>query len=181
MALLQIGNGGAVNQAPGDFTLRTNGLTVDPAGKLDISNGAAIVDYTGTSPLPAIQADVIQGYNGGNWLGNGVTSSAAAAVSSSRGVGYGEATDLFGAFPATFAGQQVDATALLVRYTRYGDANLDRTVNLNDFNRLAAGFGSGVRWSQGNYNYDAVVNLTDFNLLAANFGQAAAALEDLLQ
>ena len=65
---------------------------------------------------------------------------------------------------------------MLIRYTRYGDANLDRTVNLDDFNRLAAHFGqTGTLWSQGNFNYDDATNLEDFNLLAANFGQSAAA------
>jgi len=62
-----------------------------------------------------------------------------------------------------------------VRYTRYGDANLDGLVNLSDFNRLASNFGStSANWDQGDFNYDSNVNLADFNRLAANFGQAAA-------
>jgi hypothetical protein len=63
----------------------------------------------------------------------------------------------------------------LFRHTRYGDANLDGQVNLADFNRLAANFGSttGV-WTQGDFNYDGNVNLSDFNRLAANFGLSAA-------
>jgi hypothetical protein len=59
---------------------------------------------------------------------------------------------------------------VLVRHTIYGDTNLDRNVNLTDFNKLAANFGSAGGWSQGNLNYDATVNLGDFNLLAGNFG-----------
>jgi hypothetical protein len=49
-------------------------------------------------------------------------------------------------------------------------------VNLADFNRLAAAFGtaSGAVWSQGDFNYDGIINLSDFNRLAANFGQSAA-------
>jgi hypothetical protein len=64
-----------------------------------------------------------------------------------------------------------------VRYTRYGDANLDGTANLTDFNRLAANFGaSNTLWGQGNFNYDGQTNLLDFNLLAGNFGLPAAAV-----
>jgi hypothetical protein len=76
--------------------------------------------------------------------------------------------------PAIFG--PVDSTSLILRFTRYGDANLDGTVNLADFNRLAASFGatSNAVWSQGDFNYDAVVNLADFNRLAANFGLGAA-------
>jgi hypothetical protein len=65
----------------------------------------------------------------------------------------------------------VDNTTVLLRYTRYGDTNLDRQVNLADFNRVAASFGAGNLWSNGNFNFDSTINLLDFNLLAANFGQ----------
>ncbi len=52
-----------------------------------------------------------------------------------------------------------------------GDANLDGTVNLSDFNALAANFGqSGRTWQQADFTYDGQVTLDDFNALAANFG-----------
>jgi hypothetical protein len=60
----------------------------------------------------------------------------------------------------------------VIRVARYGDANLDGFVNLEDFNILAANFGtSGPPWEGGDFNEDGVVNLEDFNLLAANFGK----------
>jgi hypothetical protein len=56
-----------------------------------------------------------------------------------------------------------------------GDANFDGTVNLSDFNRLAANFGgTNTWWARGDFNFDGNVNLADFNLLAANFGQSGA-------
>jgi hypothetical protein len=56
-----------------------------------------------------------------------------------------------------------------------GDANNDGTVNLADFNTLAANFGQSPRdFTQGDFNYDGTVNLTDFNLLASRFGTAVA-------
>jgi hypothetical protein len=107
--------------------------------------------------------------------GNGITSSSAAATSG-HALGYGEASAVFSSFPATFQGQSVDNTSVLVRYTRYGDANLDANVNLLDFNRLAMNFGqSGRVWTDGDFNFDLSVNLLDFNLLAANFGLSAGA------
>src|SRR6185295_12748063 len=52
-----------------------------------------------------------------------------------------------------------------------GDANHDGTVNLIDFNTLAANFGqSGKDFSGGDFTYDGSVDLADFNLLAAHFG-----------
>jgi hypothetical protein len=54
---------------------------------------------------------------------------------------------------------------------------LNGTVNLQDFNRLAAAFGTtgSPRWSAGNFDYDNDVDLADFNKLAGTFGQAAIA------
>ena len=61
-----------------------------------------------------------------------------------------------------------------------GDANNDGTVNLLDFNRLAANFGQSPRtFSQGDFNYDGVVNLLDFNVLASRFGTAIGTSNNL--
>jgi hypothetical protein len=152
---------------------RLGALTIGTGGALDVNGHALVIDYDGASPLASIAALLSDGYAGGAWTGDGVTWSA--GNSGAFAVGYAEASDLFTTFPSTFAGQEVDDTSVLIRATRYGDADLDGVVNLNDFNRLAANFGAaGARWSQGNLNYDAAVNLDDFNLLAANFGAAIA-------
>lgn len=55
------------------------------------------------------------------------------------------------------------------------DANQDRSVNLNDFNILAAHFGGPAQSSaDGDFNYDDMVNLIDFNLFAGQFGRTLA-------
>ncbi len=54
------------------------------------------------------------------------------------------------------------------------DGNHNQTVDIQDFNILAANFGkTGQTWSQGNYDYsaDGTITITDFNVLAANFGK----------
>jgi hypothetical protein len=140
-----------------------------PTATLDLADNAMVVDYTGPSPLATIKAQVGHAYDGGTWAEHGITSSQADA--SQFGVGYAEASAL-GGVPTIFG--TVDADAVLLRLTRYGDANLDGQVNLQDFNRLASGFGAGDDWSEGDFNYDGLVNLQDFNRLAANFGLGAA-------
>jgi hypothetical protein len=58
---------------------------------------------------------------------------------------------VLGAAGGTFRGQPADATAVLVRHTLYGDANLDGSVNGTDLS----------------------VDGSDFALLAGNFGKTA--------
>jgi hypothetical protein len=174
LAALDVGAGASAALAAGG----TRVLVVTDAtaaGKLDLADNAMVIDYTVTSPLSAIRALLASGYASGAWNGNGINSSAA-ATTPNRALGYAESSAIFSSFPAMFAGEQVDNTAVLIRYTRYGDADISGNVNLNDFNRLAANFGgSNTVWSQGNFNYDNLTNLNDFNLLAANFGQSASA------
>ena len=170
---LRMGSGGNLTvDAGGTRVLRTFGFST-AGGTLDLNDNPMIVDYSGTSPLDSIRAALASGYDNGTWTGEGINSSTAASTAN-HALGYAEASALFSTFPATFAGQSVDSTTIVIDYTRYGDANLDGTVNLIDFNRLVGGFGTGSLWSQGNFNYDGLTNLADFNLLTANFGQGAA-------
>lgn len=152
-------------------THRFGSLSVSAGGRLDVRDNLLIIDYTGASPIASIQSSLASGYNNGLWSGSGIETSL--GDSSQFALGFAEATDLFSVFPATFAGQSIDDTSILIRYTRYGDANLDRTVNLADFNIVAANFGQAPRrFSQGDFNFDTNVNLNDFNLLAGNFGES---------
>lgn len=163
----------------GRGTVTTNGSTVLTVTRLDLAGGGngildlndndMIIDYTGLSPIAAIQGFLQTGYNGGLWNGGQLmTSLGNASVNS---LGYAEATDLFTVFPTVFSGQPIDADSIAIKYTFYGDAKLDGNVNLSDFDVLAANFGASPRrWSQGDFTFNFVVNLADFDRLAANFG-----------
>ena len=171
LGLLSVRAGGtATLTSGGSKVLTATSLNVSGTGVLDLNDNDMIVDYAGASPLASIGNMLASGYAGGAWNGPGINSSFAAADNNSA-LGYAEASELFSSFPATFSGQSVDNTAVLIKYTFYGDANLDGSVNLQDFNRLAGNFGqAGKRWSQGDFNFDGTVNLIDFNKLAAHFG-----------
>jgi hypothetical protein len=165
-------NEGRFLMSPGaDKVARTRGITTSNGGKMDLADNAATVDYEpGNSPLSSIRAQIISAYSAGSWSGGGIGSSL--ANTTTRGVGYAEASSLT-SIPSIFGA--VDDSTILIRLTRYGDADLNGLVNLSDFNRLAGSFGlsSGAVWSQADFNYDGRVNLSDFNLLASNFGFSA--------
>jgi hypothetical protein len=56
-----------------------------------------------------------------------------------------------------------------------GDANHDASVNLLDFNIVAANFGQSPRdFGQGDFTYNFSVTLADFDILAARFGAVLA-------
>jgi MYXO-CTERM domain-containing protein len=153
-------------------------------GKLDLTNNALVVDYDAAAATPAadIVAAVLQGRNltGARWQGRGITSSTAAA-DSTRAVGAGEASDLLGlsgAQTASFAGQTVDATAVLVRLVTLGDLDLSGGVGRPDFERIrdryaAAGGWFPGGWPAGDLNFDGSVDLADWRLFKPRFGTGA--------
>ena len=106
---------------------------------------------------------------------SGIVSSSVAGTPGTT-LGYAEASSVFTDFPATFAGESVDNTSVLVRFTYGGDANLDRHVDTVDFNVLAANFSQSAKtFSQGDFSYDGKVDTIDFNLLASNFSTSLPA------
>jgi hypothetical protein len=84
------------------------------------------------------------------------------------GLGYAEASDV--APGGMFAGQSVDGTAVVVRFTYYGDADLNGSVDVADLGRLASNWQTSPRrWAQGNFNYDGAVDVADLGMLASNW------------
>ena len=172
---LNLREGAAARLTPGSAKVLTmTGIGLFGSGALDLADNSMVFDYGTVSSINGFRSILARGFNGGAWNGGGIVSSAAAARPET-GIGFAEATDLFGAFPATFKGQSIDNTSIILSHTLNGDTDLNGTVNLSDFNRLAANFGgSGKRWSQGDFNYDGVANLSDFNRLAGNFGRTTS-------
>ena len=161
--------------AGGGRVLRTNALAVGPAGVIDLNDNAMIYDYAAASPQQeTVRGLLASGRADGTWAGVGLTSSAARQNAGRTTLGYLEATAFksLNGPAATFAGEAIDDTAVLVRYTLYGDTDLDAGVSINDFNRLAAAFGTaaGRTWLDGDFDYDGGVSINDFNLLSSNFG-----------
>ena len=53
-----------------------------------------------------------------------------------------------------------------------GDANLNGTVDQNDFDLVIGNFGSAGGWTQGDFNYNGVIDQNDFDLVLGNFGSS---------
>jgi hypothetical protein len=144
-------------------------LTINGSGKLDLTNVELIVNYapgTQASVDAAIRGYLVSGYNGGTWTGAGIDSSIAAlpANNSAYGIGYADGAD--DVVTGLSSGQ------IEVKYTLYGDANLDDVVSGDDFSILVGNLGkSAAAWDKGDFNYDGVVSGDDFSLLVGNLGR----------
>jgi autotransporter-associated beta strand protein len=161
--------GGTVQLAQNTGLAQATSLTISGNGTLDITNNHMIITYAaGTQAATdlAIRGYLVSGYAGGNWNGvNGIDSSVA-AVTSGFGVGYADGAD--GVVAGLSSGQ------IELKYTRYGDANLDGVVSGVDFTILVGNLGKSANsWDQGDFNYDGVVSGVDFTLLVGNLGKAA--------
>jgi len=60
-----------------------------------------------------------------------------------------------------------------------GDANRDRSININDFSILATRFNLPGTFSQGDFNYDHRTDIADFSILASKFNTTLPAAGDL--
>jgi autotransporter-associated beta strand protein len=169
-------NGGAVaTSASLSTALRIPGLTIS-SGTMDLNNNDLIVDYTSSSPAATIRSYLATGFNAGNWNGGGINSSAASGDATFRtALGYADLSS------TTFDGQSI-THAVVVKYTYYGDNNLDGVVNAVDFQMLLDGLATtnASSWAQGDYAYDGKVDLgNDFNLFLRDYLSQGGALGDL--
>ena len=138
-------------------------------------NGDVDVQSVGSTGLAQITNQVKLGLNSGSWTGNGITSASAAADTSAP-VGRGcvilntnsTGSQLYGSgtMLGTFDGANPSANDVLIKYTYYGDTNLDGHVDGSDYSRIDNGsLNKLTGWANGDFNYDGVVNGSDYTLI----------------
>jgi hypothetical protein len=169
-------DGGAKLQITQSFsTLTVASLNINTLANssVDIGTSALIIDYgsPANDPIASIEQWIKDGYAGGAWNGPGINSSAIAAADAatglSYGIGYADSAD-----PGDPAG--LPSGEIEVKFTLLGDANLDGTVNTEDFTQFSEHLGqSGAVWDEGDFNYDGTVNTEDFTPFSANLGESA--------
>ena len=122
------------------------------------------------------------GRHGGAWDRAGIVTSmsAAKAPETLATLGIAEAGNVVnfgGGQTAIWDGQTVDTSAVLIRYTFAGDANLDGVINGDDYFDVDAGYASqATGYLNGDFNYDGRVDADDYFLIDSNYGHAQMAL-----
>jgi fibronectin type 3 domain-containing protein len=184
--VLSLANNSRATVLPDSQTSVLTALNLAAGATLDIGNNALVIDYSGASPLAMVREQIASGRGGtgfgASWNGSGISSSAAAGTNQSepesRSVGYAENAALpLGAY-TEFRGVPVDTTAVLVAFTRTGDATLDGLVNDDDVTVLGASYApatAGADWSFADFDYNGFVDDDDATLLGAFYNPLAEA------
>jgi beta-glucanase (GH16 family) len=151
------------------------------AGSMDLEDNDLVV-HNGN--LAQLTSEIAEGYADGNWTGGGITSSDAAASANhlvSLGVilnNNGTGTPLYGTAAALglFDSQNVINTDVLIKYTYYGDANLDGKVDGSDYSRIDAASSNppSSGWFNGDFNYSDQVDGSDYTLIDNAFNTQGA-------
>jgi autotransporter-associated beta strand protein len=159
LTAVSVADGAVLAMTGSGNTIELDSLAVSATGLFDLNQSDLIVDYTGVSPIAAVLADIAAGRLAADGDFGGLPTYLAVA----------EAADL-GA--ADLNGIAVDNTAVLVKYTYVGDANLDGQVDALDYERVDLAIGNtGVTGTaQGDLNYDGIVDALDYEQIDLNIG-----------
>jgi hypothetical protein len=152
--ILKVSAKGDPNHPAGTSVVST--LSFGATGKLDLTDNSLVIDYSG--PVGTLVDDTRT-----NLLNVRLISSLGEP---GRKLGYGD-NDVLGF--GSFAGQTVDVSSVLVKYTWGGDTDLDGDVDVADLGTLASGWQNSGVWTDGDVNYSGVVEVGDLGILASNW------------
>jgi autotransporter-associated beta strand protein len=170
--------------------LSLSGTTNAWTSKLDLTNNDLDIQH---GNLANTFNQLKAGYNNGNWNGaHGIVSSAAATDSTyltTLGVIVNTAngtTPLYGSGGTlgNFDGISPVVTDVLVKYTYYGDTDLNGKVDGSDYSRVDNAFSYNslhpttplTGWFNGDFNYDGVINGSDYTLIDNAFNRQGTSL-----
>jgi autotransporter-associated beta strand protein len=182
------GTDAGVSKVGSIATSFTNADLITTNGTLDLNDNDLVVDYAEADPSPAdsIRLQLKAGRDSA-WAGPGIVSTAAKDnAAGTTAIGYASAADKFGlagADTTTWGGQTVDATSVLLKYTYYGDANLNGDVDPDDYALTDRGIATGLTgWQNGDFDYSGgAPDAADYMLLDKSFAANGGILSpDLL-
>jgi hypothetical protein len=189
---LALNNSSSLTLAPGGSRLlRTNGLTIAPTAALDVGDGDVILQSSAANKMAdwnALMNQLRSGRANGLWNGPGIRS-AIAAANALHTTGIGIVLNDNGSGSVilpTFNGEAVDANTVLLKYTWYGDRNLDGDVDADDYAGIDDGFANRGNannltfprqpWMVGDLNLSNSVNSDDYFMIDNAFSNQTSVL-----
>jgi autotransporter-associated beta strand protein len=192
-------SGGSVSIAPANsgnaVGILINNLSLTGSGTLNLNTNEAVIRGGSLSTVWSLAQT---GYASGAWNGPGGITSANAtagyitAATSGNGaltavgvilndttgnVGGSSGTALY----ATFGGATTASGDVLVKYTYYGDTNLDGQVDGSDYANIDNGYENSLTgWYNGDFNYDGAVDGSDYTLMDNAYNSQGAQLASII-
>ena len=194
-AELNIASGGAavMSSGGGKVLVLTDSIQILGTGQLDLADNAMILRSNFVDR--ADDRELVAGYiksglnaEGEFWTGPGITSSTAATVAQNGPLtAVGVIVNDFATVPGlpsgaiydVFEGESVGRDDILVKYTWFGDADLNGVVDGTDYFLIDNAFSSHAvngGWLNGDFDYSGVVDGTDYFLIDNAFGAQGAPL-----
>jgi hypothetical protein len=155
-------------------------ITLDSTSRFDLTGDA--LDLSATT-LASVTAIVSAGYHD-TWQGPGLISSWAAADSThltTLGViqNNQSGTALYSS-AKLFENAAPNTADILVKYTYFGDTNLDGKLDGSDYSRIDNGYLThATGWFNGDFNYDQIINGSDYTLIDNAYNTQGAQLTAL--
>jgi hypothetical protein len=169
---LAISGGQVVMTSGGNKLLAVSSLGISSPGALNLTNNNLLVDYSGATTISSIESLVRNGRL--------FSSTAQTNPLHNTTVGVIESADYRSIYGATapFAGATIDDTAVLVKYTYFGDTDFNGTVNFDDYSRTDAGFNAGRSgWFNGDFDLNGTINFDDYSLIDLAFNTQTTPLK----
>ena len=167
---VQLADNVSAGTALGTSNVVLTSLSLTGNSTLDIGNNRIIIDYSSaaTDPIASIATWIRNGLYGPS--GPAIISSDVATddAASGRNYGIGYADGADGVVAGLPSGE------IEIMFTLLGDANLDGTVNSEDFTSYSHNVGLNGMWDDGDFNNDGTVNAEDFTPFSNNLNQTAA-------
>ncbi|HEY1685393.1 MAG TPA: right-handed parallel beta-helix repeat-containing protein [Tepidisphaeraceae bacterium] len=140
----------------GGYTFTASYINDAYGDTLDIKDDTVIIPYSaGNDPASLYASNLELGYNGGQWNGTGIISSATLNQPAN----------------VTSVGYYDNGSSVTIRRTWYGDANVDGVINADDLSLMmlaqtGAGPQPATRWQDGNFNYGTQITADDWSKFA---------------
>ena len=152
--------------------------TLALAGKLDLGSNDLLLSNSSLSNITAFVLAARQNGAGGissTAANSDSTHATTLGVIQNSADGSSSGTALYAAFDNAPA----NASNVLVKFTYYGDTNLDGQIDGSDYSRLDNGnLNALTGWFNGDFNYDGVIDGSDYTLIDNAFNSQTASLAD---
>jgi ELWxxDGT repeat protein len=154
----------------GGKVIVTRSLEVD--GRLNLKDNNLVLDYdpADANPIAAIEARIASAYHDNQWDLPGIFTDMTQATDGLTTLALSDPLAMRGLGPTAtmlFAGETIDGSSVVIKYSWAGDLNLDGLVDAQDYGVIDnwVQFPGTRGYANGDINFDGVIDATDYGII----------------